>query len=352
MLGVAMRGTAMNTGGAYACFDTFGQPEDVLRLAPYAAGGQGAGLPALGEGMLLVRMQAAPINPADVNYIQGCYGEKPDLPGARAGLEGCGVVVESRAPGVAPGEQVILLSGAGSWADYLAAPADCFLRLEHPLDPLQAAMLKVNPLTAYLVLTEFMSLHPGDWVVQNAANSGVGQCLIQLARLMGLHTINLVRRAAEREAFLKALGADVVVDEADPEAVAAALEQTGGVRPRLASNGVGGESALRLMDMLAAGGTMVTFGSMSRKSIKVPNKWLIFKDISLRGLWCTRWLQSTPRAVVEKTYARLARYVEEGTLLQQAEAVYPLEEWRAAVLHARQEGRKGKILLQLAAAAF
>lgn len=343
MLGVAMRGTAMNTGSAYACFDAFGQPEDVLRLAPYAAGGQEA---ALKEGMLRVRMLAAPINPADINYIQGCYGEKPALPGARAGLEGCGVVVESRAAGVAPGEQVILLSGAGSWAEYLVAPADCFLRLERPLAPLQAAMLKVNPLTAYLVLTEFTSLQPGDWVVQNAANSGVGQCLIQLARLMGVRTVNFVRKAAEREDFLKGLGADVVVDEADPDAVALALDKTGGARPRLASNCVGGDSALRLMDMLATGGTMATFGSMSRQSIKVPNKWLIFKDISLRGLWCARWLQSAPRATVEAAYARLARYVAAGTLRQQVEAVYSLEDMRRAVLHAQQEGRKGKILLQ------
>lgn len=342
MLGVAMReGSAINPRGTYAYFDTFGQPEDVLRLSPSPSAGQ-----ALKEGMLRVRMLAAPINPADINFVQGRYGEKPPLPGARPGLEGCGVVEESRAAGFGPGEQVILLSGAGSWGEYMVAPASCFLKTATPLAPLQAAMLKVNPLTAYLALTGFVSLQPGDWVVQNAANSGEGQCFIQLARLMGLRTVNFVRKAAEREDFLKGLGADVVVDESDPDAVAVALDKTGGARPRLASNCVGGDSALRLMDLLATGGAMATFGSMSRQSIKVPNKWLIFKDISLRGLWCTRWLQSAPRATVEAAYAQLARYVAAGTLRQQVEAVYPLEDIRRAVLHAQQEGRKGKILLQ------
>jgi len=324
----------------YAYFDAFGEPEQALRLGE-------APIREPGAGELCVQMLAAPVNPADINYIQGVYGEKPGLPGARAGLEGAGIVLQSRVPGFAEGDHVLLLCGAGSWAGRLTAPAKRFLKLPQNLDPLQAAMLKINPLAAYLALTKFRRLKPGDWVAQNAANSGAGQCLIQLAHAMGLHTINLVRRAEERSAALKALGADVVVEDGDPDAAQTALAQAGGVRPALACNCVGGDSATKLMDMLAPGGVMATYGSMSRKSVKVPNKWLIFKDITLHGLWCAPWLQTTPRDQIETVYGQLAAAVADGRLVQTAEAVYPLRQVWQAVAHARREGRKGKVLLKL-----
>lgn len=315
--------------------ETFGEPQQVLRVgtaAPVA--------PAPGE--LRVRMLAAPINPSDVNYVQGVYGVKPQLPCTAVGLEGCGVVEESAAEGFAPGDKVILLSGAGSWAGSMTAPAEQFLKVDAGLDMQQAAMLKINPLTAHLILTLFVDLKPGDWIIQNAANSGVGRCLIQLARARGLHTLNVVRGADARRDELMALGADIVTEDSADVPLPALPD---GAAPRLASNCVGGESALRIMSKLGRGGTMVTFGAMSLKSLKVPNGWLIFKDISLRGLWCTRWLQESSPEQVAAVYQELASLVMEGKLTQPVEKVYPLSEVNTAVEHARREGRAGKIIL-------
>lgn len=323
----------------YAYFDAFGAPEEVLQV------GKGEmRMPAAGE--VCVRMLAAPINPADINYVQGVYGEVPELPATRVGLEGCGVVHASAAEGFAAGDMVILLNTVGAWSRFLTAPAASFLRLEERLDPMQAAMLKVNPLTALRVLEDYTPLQEGDWLVMNAANSGVGQCLIQLARERGLHTICVVRQAETRRATLQALGADIVADEEEPDMVRRVLATPGVKRPRLAANCVGGESALRLMDMLAPGGTMVTFGSMSRKSIKVPNSWLIFKDISLRGLWCTKWLQQAPAPTVAAAYHSLAKLVAAGKLQQRVAAVYGPDALPEACRQARQEGRNGKIILR------
>lgn len=324
----------------HASFSAFGAPEEVLCVCT------GEMLPPA-PGEICVRMLAAPINPADINYVQGVYGEVPQLPTHRVGLEGCGVVHASAAAGYEPGDMVILLDTVGAWSRFLTAPATAFLRLEEHIDPMQAAMLKVNPLTALRVLEDYAPLQAGDWLVLNAANSGVGQCLIQLARTRGLHTICVVRHAAARRAALQALGADIVVDEDEPDMVRHVLSTPGVKRPLLASNCVGGESALRLMDMLAPGGTLVTFGSMSRKSIKVPNSWLIFKNISLRGLWCTRWLQQMPPATVAAAYHFLARLVAEGKLQQSIAAVHGLDNLQEACRQAQQEGRSGKILLRL-----
>ena len=309
------------------------KPQDVLE---YVSGP----MPVPAEGEVLIRMKAAPINPADINFVQGVYGVKPVLPHSRAGLEGCGVVQESAAEGFRKDDEVILLRGVGSWSEYVAVPAVNVMKLPVKVDPVQAAMLKVNPLTALRMLEGFVSLTPGDWVVQNASNSGVGRCIIQLAREMGVKTVNFVRRPDELRDELTALGAD-------EDVVKNTLARLDGKRPVLASNAVGGESALRLMDMLAPGGSMVTYGAMSRKSIKVPNGFLIFKGIKLEGLWVTQWLKNAPVPEIEAAYDKLARLMADGRLKQAVDTVYPLSDVRRAVEKAQEEFRSGKVVLSM-----
>ena len=299
------------------------KPQEVLE---YVSGP----IPVPEEGEVLVRMKAAPINPADINFVQGVYGLKPVLPHSRAGLEGCGVVQESRAEGFREGDEVILLRGVGSWSEYVAVPSVNVMKLPVKVDPVQAAMLKVNPLTALRMLEGFVSLEPGDWLVQNAANSGVGRCIIQLAREMGVKTVNFVRRPDELRDELTALGADLVVGEDDGDVVKNTLARLDGKRPVLASNAVGGESALRLMDMLAPGGSMVTYGAMSRKSIKV-----------------TQWLKNAPVSEIEAAYEKLARLMADGRLKQAVDTVYPLSDVRKAVEKAQEEFRSGKVVLSM-----
>ena len=294
------------------------KPQEVLE---YVSGP----IPVPEEGEVLVRMKAAPINPADINFVQGVYGLKPVLPHSRAGLEGCGVVQESRAEGFREGDEVILLRGVGSWSEYVAVPS----------------------VTALRMLEGFVSLEPGDWLVQNAANSGVGRCIIQLAREMGVKTVNFVRRPDELRDELTELGADLVVGEDDGDVVKNTLARLDGKRPVLASNAVGGESALRLMDILAPGGSMVTYGAMSRKSIKVPNGFLIFKGIKLEGLWVTQWLKNAPVSEIEAAYDKLARLMADGRLKQAVDTVYPLSDVRKAVEKAQEEFRSGKVVLSM-----
>lgn len=321
-----------------AYFEKTGVPEEVLHVESVES-------PAyLQPGEVKVRMNVAPINPADINFVQGVYGIKPVLPSG-AGLEGVGVVLESESPDMEEGDEVIMLSGIGSWGEILIGDARRFLKIRSDVAPEQAAMLKVNPLTAYRALVGFTKLNHGDWVVQNAANSGVGRCLIQIAKAMGLRTINLVRREDLIEE-LKVLGGDVVLLD-DQDAVANAMKATGGDRPVLASNCVGGDSALRLMDMLAPGGKMVTFGAMSKKSIKVPNGFLIFKRIELHGLWVTEWLKEASETDIHAAYNYLMELMADGKLIQAVDSVYRLAEIKSAVKRAQEESRGGKILLDL-----
>ncbi len=220
-----------------AIYETHGNPTEVLRVVE-----QPWPVPAADE--VVVQMRAAPLNPADVNAIEGKYPVRPALP-ATPGMEGAGVVVElgSSARGVALGDQVILPHDFGTWREAGAVKADKLIVAPAEIEPVQAAMLKINPLTAWRMLHDFVSLGQGDWFIQNAANSAAGRAAIQIARELGYRSVNVVRRQELLEE-LRAEGGDVVLldDEQLRDAVA---EQTGGAAIRLALNAVGGESALQ-----------------------------------------------------------------------------------------------------------
>ena len=298
-----------------------------------------------GANEVLVRMLAAPINPADLNVIEGTYGELPSLP-CTIGNEGVGVVerVGSSVVGFASGQTVLPLA-FGTWAEQMLVPAEALVELPEGLDPLQAAMLTVNPATAWRMLHDFVPLQPGDWIVQNAANSGVGRSVIQLAKALGLRTLNVVRRA-ELIDELRVSGADVVVTE-DTNLRVEASALCGGVLPRLGLNAVGGASALNVANALGEGSPHVTYGAMGRQPLKIPNGLLIFKNISFRGFWLRRWKESAPPAEVRATYEKLAGYLAAGVLHTPVHKVFSLDRALEAIAEASQEKRTGKVLLRM-----
>ena len=292
-------------------------------------------------GEVLVRILAAPINPADLNTIEGTYGVKLDLP-ATPGVEGCGEVVTSGDAAFQPGDRVIFLRRADTWATHTTVAADSLFKLPPGIDPLQAAMLKVNPATAWRLLHGIEAAVKGDWIVQNAGNSAVGRCVIQLARDLGIHTVSFVRRA-ELMDELRKLGADHVFLD-DDEGLAAAKSALGGAKAALAFNAVGGESALRVMKLLREGGTHITYGAMGRKPLTLPNGLLIFRDIRVRGLWVTRWVENAPAAEVHAVYQDLATRVAAGRLLQPVDTTFSLDEYHQALARLDAPQRAGKVL--------
>lgn len=293
------------------------------------------------EGEVLVRMLAAPLNPADLNTIEGTYGVKLDLP-ATPGIEGCGEIVSSGSDDFAPGDKVIFLRRSATWASHAIVPADTLFRLPPEIDILQAAMLKVNPATAWQMLHTFGLPGEGEWVVQNVGNSAVGRCVIQLCRDLGIGCISFVRRA-ELFPELQELGATHVLLD-DEVGLAAARDIMGGANASLALNAVGGDSALRLMKLLRESGHHVTYGAMGRKPVTAPNGLLIFKDIHIHGFWVSRWLENAPADEAQAVYADLAARVASGKLVQQVDGTFPLESFGDALSRLDAPDRSGKVL--------
>ena len=312
-------------------------PQDVIRAVPLE-------LPPPAAGQALVAMLASPINPSNLLTLTGEYGVLPPLP-AIGGSEGVGRIAAlgDGVEGLTLGQLVLLPRGGGTWVTHLLAEGDSLMPLPEGADPLQMAMLTVNPPTASLMLGEFVSMAAGDWVIQNVANSGVGGYLMQLARRRGLRTVNLVRRESAI-ASTKAQGGDVVL--VDGEDIARRVnEATGGAPMRLGIDAVGGSATDRLAQCLAEGGTLVSYGMMSGEPCRVAPSSFIFRDITLRGFWLVKWFRTASRDVQRALYSELAQLVASGALSARIAASYPVDKIQEAVAAANAGERDGKILV-------
>src|SRR6184192_1142772 len=319
-----------------AVYDTHGNPADVLHV-------ESRPWPTPAEAEAVVKMRAAPINPADLNQIEGKYPVRAELP-ATPGFEGAGVVAEvgTNVTNVGAGDLVILPHNVGTWRDAIAVKAEDLVVVPARIEPVNAAMLKINPMTAWRLLHDYVDLQKGDWLIQNAANSAAGRAVIQIAHELGYKTVNVVRRA-ELVDELRAEGGDVVLVDGDNlrEEVKSA---TGGASICLGLNSVGGDSALRVANCLAAGGTLVSFGAMSLQPLKIPTGLLIFKDLRFRGIWINKWYDKATPSERMETFRPIFDMAKRGLLKTKVEGAYPLSEIKAAVARAAEGKRSGKII--------
>ena len=318
--------------------NAFGRPEAAIELVEQADPG------APGADEVVVETEFFPINPADVLNLEGKYGAAPPKLPMIPGAEGVGRIAQAGADvrHVKPGDRV-LLPGPGCWRERIKAPGKAVFALPQNVDPKQLAMLRVNPPTAYLMLHQFVAPKPGQWVIQNAANSGVGHCLIRLARLAGVKTVNVVRRE-ELVAPLRAFGGDVVLTDA-PDLDARVRAAIGDAALPLAIDAVGGSGTQRLARCVSDGGTVVNYGILSGEPCMVDGRETVFRDVRLHGFWLRKWFADTPPAQIAALYRELASRVADGTLAVEVEAVYPMRRIKEAVAHAARGGRAGKILV-------
>ena len=317
--------------------DRYGTPWDVARCAEVPDVGE----PASDE--VVFDVLAFPINPADMWFCKGSYRLKPPLP-ATPGAECVGRVtaVGSAVTHVQKGDLVINLQRE-NWTQRRRVKGSDAIPLPAGIDLRQAAMVRINPPTAQLMLSDFVDLKPGDWVIQNVANSAVGRLLIVLARQRGLRTVNVVRRP-ELADELKALGGDIVIADGEDLALRVA-KATGEAAIRLGVEAVGGTATGRLADCVATDATVVHYGSMSGEDPKVGRSNFIYRGIRLTGFMLGRGLARRSAEQIRAIYADIAAQVMAGKLHAPVDSVYPIEKIKEALAHADKGGRDGKILV-------
>jgi NADPH:quinone reductase-like Zn-dependent oxidoreductase len=313
----------------------FGNPLTNLHLADLPEP------PAPGAGEVLLGMEFAPVNFNDLLLISGSFPRRPELP-SPVGNEGSARVLAVGA-GVlhlAPGDRVVAPLYSYTWRERMVVAAAGLFALPDGISPQQAAMMRINPPTAALLLSEHGELKPGDWVIQNAASSGVGRSVIAFARARGIKTINLVRRVSAIVEVQAAGGDIVLLDTSDSVATVRALTDSG--RVRLALDGVSGASTLRLLDGLSHGGALVSYAfSGGDPAIPADLRPLLRKAVRLHAFY-----QARPQydAQMDTLLRETAEFIRAGKLEQPIAATYPMARIADAVAHAQ---RGGKVLLDL-----
>lgn len=285
---------------------------------------------------------AFPINPADISFCRGNYRLRPPLP-ATPGAECVGrlVAVGARVGDIRPGDLLIHMQRE-NWVQRRRIPAADAMPLPPGLDLAQAAMLRINPATALLLLEDHVALKPGDWVIQDVANSAVGRHLIVLAKAKGVRTVNVVRRD-DVAVELKALGGDIVLVDG-PDLAERARQAVGGAPIRLGIDAVSGEACKRIGECIADGGAVVSYGSMSGAD-PVMSRAALTRGVRLTAFALGDGLAKRTTAQIRGLYADLATKLRDGVLTAPIEAFYPIDEIKQALAHAQRGGRSGKVLV-------
>lgn len=314
----------------------FGKPADVVKLVDVPD----VGAPAPDE--VVIALEASPVNATDLMIIAGRYGFLPQLPSI-LGIEGVGRVVAAgkAVTHLKEGDRTLVPMLQPAWTERIKTNAP-WLRPLPQGDLNQFAMLGINPATAYVLLTDIVRLSPGDWVIQNGANSATGRALIAVAKSLGIRTVNVVRRP-ELVAEIKALGGDVVLVDG-PDLPKQVSTDTGRARIGLALDMVADSSTLNLMNVLADSGVVVVYSAMSGKPLLGSAPLAIFRNLSIRGFWLFTWYKTATPEKLVAMYEHLSDLTLRGAIAAPIAATHGFDQFGQALATAAKFS--GKVILK------
>ncbi|MBP3358310.1 MAG: 2-enoyl thioester reductase domain-containing protein [Opitutales bacterium] len=296
------------------------------------------------KGQAIVKLLRASINPSDLGMIGGSYGRLRPLP-ATAGREGVGEVV-SVGEGVDSswvGKIVKLPPEPGAWTQYQACDASELIEIPAGLPLDMCAMAFINPPTALCILDTFEDLKEGDWFIQNGAGSALGYFAIQMCKARGIKTVNMLRNADTKRDELMAIGADIVVDEAEFDAKQIKAQTEG--KLRLGLNQIGGASVSNMIKAMGDSATIVTIGGMVGDPVRFPTRFLIFNDLRLRGFWWDKWQRTHSAEEVNQVYQKIFKMIADGTLKAPVDSVFKIQDIKQALERAQTNSRSGKVMI-------
>lgn len=318
--------------------ERFGNPTEVLTLGERP-------VPAPGAGEVRLKMILSPLHNHDLSIIRGEYGYKPPLP-AVPGTEAVGRVdaVGEGVVNVKVGQRVSVAGASATWAEFFLAKAAAVVPLPDAVPDEAACQLLAMPLSASM-LVEDLAMQPGEWVIQNTANGAVGRIVNAIAKKRGIKVINLVR-SASAAAAMHAAGYENVLASDDAEWAAKVPALTGGAPVVRAVDSIGGRAANDLMNVLGVGGTLVSFGAMSRQPLSIEVGNVLFKQATIRGFWGAKRMEATSAADKVRMIGELIELVASGALSLKVAASFDLADAAQAAAASAEANREGKIALR------
>jgi len=278
-----------------------------------------------GPAQVLVKVALSPVNPSDLLYIAGTYGQ-PRVRGMPAGFEGTGLVVatgDGQAPALS-GRRVSFLAGAsGAWADYALADAASCVAVTDALRDEDAAALLVNPLTA-IAMIDIAAEAGTSAVVLMAAASQLGRMLVALARERGIVPIAIVRKP-DAAAQLQELGAAEVLVCCAPDFTERLASTLRANKPRILLDAVGDQLAADIFLAMPSHSRWISYGILSSTGPHLPDmRPFVFQGKRIEGFWLSRWLGAAGPAARARATQEVQRRFLDGTWRTQVAARVPL----------------------------
>lgn len=278
-------------------------------------------LPTLGEGQALIKVHLAAVNPSDIHFIKGEYGQ-PRIKGIPAGFEAVGEVVAGDTPLV--GQRVsFFASASGTWAEYAMTDASGLVPCRPDLSEPDAAGQLVNPLSA-IAMFDIVKESGADSFILNAAGSQLGKLLIGLGRDHGIKPIAVIRRAEQAEA-LKDLGAAEVIVTADGDPLAQAQSIFKTLKPRILLDAVGDQLTADLFFAMPSRARWINYGKLSSEEPKLTQLGqMIFQNKVIEGFWLTRWMKQANPARIPQAFGEIQERFVSGKWTTDVAGIVPL----------------------------
>jgi NADPH:quinone reductase-like Zn-dependent oxidoreductase len=326
--------------------DTVGEPSEVLHL-------QTRPIPEPGPGQVRIRVIAVPVEASDLHTVRGRYGFTPEFPTV-PGIESVGVIDElgSGTDGLTVGQRVVTIGVTGTWQEYVIADAGQVLAVPAGMSDSTAAQILSNPLTAVILTGDVLDVRPGEWLLQTAAGSTVGQLVIQLGTHVGFNTLNVVRRRSAVEDIL-AMGGTAVICTEDEDLRERVADIAGDDGVSKAIDCVSGQVGADVSRALAPHGELIVYGALSTHRQTDPDKLtipvfarsLIYETKTVRGFWLFRWFNETRKDRMAAAIERTVQLADSGVLRVPEGQPIALEKFGEAVYLAEAPAHGGKPLL-------
>ncbi len=300
-------------------------------------------VPTPGPGQALIKLRVASVNPSDIHFIKGEYGQ-PRVKDAPAGFEACGDVVAAGkgAEGLIGQRVAFVATASGSWADYALTDAITCIPLRPDVSDEDGAAQIVNPLTAMAMVE--IAAGEGDSFIASAATSQLGKLMIAAGRDRGMKPIAVVRRG-ETAPALKELGAEAVLVTSEPDFAKTAAATLRDLKPRVFLDAVGDQIAADLFSMMPNRARWVSYGKLSSEPPKLTQMGqFIFMDKHIEGFWLTKWMRTTPPDVQMKVVQEVQARFADGRWSTDVSARVPLSK-AMAEMPAALKKTDGKVML-------
>ncbi len=303
-------------------------------------------VPRPGNGQVLVRIAASPINPSDLAFLSGAYIKKklPVIPG----FEASGTVVAAGGGSMARilvGKRVACAApfdGDGTWAEFMVTPAKFCIPLRKNISFEQGASLIVNPLTAW-ALMDSAKRGRHRAVVQTAAASALGRMIIRLGQRFGIPAINIVRREEQVE-LLQSLGAKYILNSNAPDFEDRLKKLAYELNASLAFDAVAGELAGRVLQALPKQGRLIIYGGLSLQPCQFDPRAFIFDDKQVEGFWLSNALQKNNPIRQLRNALQVQKFLA-SDLKTEVRARLPLEKAKEGLQQYAGDMTGGKTLL-------